>query len=261
MNEPMLEKLLNAKKYQDVCPDTVRRVWAECREKYKRPKEAERAAREALHGITGAFLTPGEAKRCADALREWAAQGRDDADLERILAHHASTRERLPLSRMDALYEKIFAIAGRPESVLDLACGLNPLYLGAREIRTVGLDISGQSVNLVNTCAERCGAPVRAVCADLLCEGAIPEERFDLALLFKVLPLLERQRAGSAAAVMSRANARALAVSFPTRTLGGRDVGMERHYAEWMEARVPEGFAIAGRFADGNELFYILKEG
>ena len=47
MNEPMLEKLLNAKKYQDVCPDTVRRVWAECREKYKRPKEAERAAREA----------------------------------------------------------------------------------------------------------------------------------------------------------------------------------------------------------------------
>lgn len=73
MNEPMLEKLLNAKKYQDVCPDTVRRVWAECREKYKRPKEAERAAREALHGITGAFLTPGEAKRCAGALREWAA--------------------------------------------------------------------------------------------------------------------------------------------------------------------------------------------
>ena len=53
MNEPMLEKLLNAKKYQDVCPDTVRRVWAECREKYKRPKEAERAAREALHGIAG----------------------------------------------------------------------------------------------------------------------------------------------------------------------------------------------------------------
>ena len=40
MNDPMLEKLLNAKKYQDVCPDTVRGVWAECREKYKRPKEA-----------------------------------------------------------------------------------------------------------------------------------------------------------------------------------------------------------------------------
>ena len=73
-----------------------------------------------------------------------------------------------------------------------------------------------------------------------------------------------RQSVGAAMETLNyhpNANARALAVSFPTRTLGGRDVGMERHYAEWMEARVPEGFAIAGRFADGNELFYILKEG
>lgn len=260
MNDPMLEKLLRSKKYQDVCPDAVRRVWADCCARYKKPRDAERAAREALHGVTGAFLTPEEARRCADALREWAEGGRKDADLERALEKHASTRERLPLSRMDALYEKIFAIAGRPESVLDLACGLNPVYLCARGFRAVGLDVSGQSAALVNACAERCGAPVRAVCADLLREDAIPEERFDMALLFKALPLLERQRAGSAAAVMSRANAQTLAVSFPTRTLGGRDVGMERHYSEWMEARVPEGFAIAGRFVDENELFYILKE-
>lgn len=237
----------------------VERAYADAAARYAKAKDADRAARRELHRVAGAFFSREEARRAEKLLSQWPEGG--DEVLSRILALHASTRERLPLSRMDALYEKIFAIAGRLESVLDLACGLNPLYLGARGIRTVGLDISGQSVNLVNNFAASCGAPVRAVCADLLCEGAMPEERFDLALLFKALPLLERQRAGSAAAVMSRANARALAVSFPTRTLGGRDVGMERHYAEWMEARVPEGFAIAGRFADGNELFYILKEG
>ena len=33
--DPMLEKLLGSRKYQDVCPDTIRRVWADCRARYK----------------------------------------------------------------------------------------------------------------------------------------------------------------------------------------------------------------------------------
>ena len=61
MNSDLLDKLLQSKKYRDVCPATVRRVWDECAAKYKKPKEIDRAAREALHGVTGAFLTPAEA--------------------------------------------------------------------------------------------------------------------------------------------------------------------------------------------------------
>ncbi len=257
--DPMLEKLLGSRKYQDVCPDTIRRVWADCRARYKKPRDAERAARTALHGITGAFLTPEEAARCRRAMARWAAD-RGDADLEAMLACHASTRERLPLSHTDALFGELFSRAGAPATVLDLACGLNPIYLAARGVRAVGLDISGQAVGIVNGFAETAGVPASARCADLLCAGAIPEERFDAALLLKVLPLLERQRAGSAMAVMVRVSARALVVSFPTRTLGGRDVGMARHYSEWMAVHVPENRAIAFRLEAENELFYVLEE-
>ena len=256
MHSDGLEKLLASKKYRDVCPDTVRRVWEDCLRRYKRPKDAEKAAREALHGVTGAFMTPAEVAGCAAAMARWADGERTDDALEAMLKRHASTRERLPLSDMDALYARIFEITGRPGSVLDLACGLNPLYLGARGIPTAGVDISGAAVGLVNAF----GPPVGAVCADLLCPGGIPSGRFDLALLFKVLPLLERQRAGAASDVLNAVNARCVAVSFPTRTLGGRNVGMAAHYSEWMAARLPAARSVAGTFETENELFFILEE-
>ena len=258
MNSDYLEKLLQSKNYRDVCPDTVRRVWEACSGKYKKPKDAEKAAREALHGITGAFMTPQEASQLGYDMHAWHCN-KTDVGLERMLGRHASTRERLPIGELDALYARVFAVTGRPRSVLDLACGINPLYLGARGIDTVGVDISGSSVGAVNRFGEVYGQPVRAICADLLCPGAIPRERFDLALLFKLLPLLERQRDGSAARVMEAVDAEWLVVSFPTRTLGGRNVGMAAHYADWMAAHLPRRRAVAARFETGNELFFILK--
>lgn len=258
-DHPLLDKLLQSKNTRDVCPDTVRRVWEECRRRYKKPKDAEKAVREALHGVSGAFMTPDEARHLAWDMQAWSIN-KTDVGLEKMLSRHASTRERLPVSSIDALYERIYGITGRPRSVLDLACGINPIYLGARDIETTGVDISGSAVSAINGFGEVCGAPVRAVCADLLCPDSIPKRRFDLALLFKLLPLLERQRSGAAMDVMRSVDAAWLAVSFPTRTLGGRNVGMATNYAEWMEGHMPAGRTVAGRFETDNELFYLLKE-
>ena len=95
---------------------------------------------------------------------------------------------------------------------------------------------------------------------DLLCKNSIPFGHFSMALLFKILPLLDRQQAGSADRVLSEISAQYIVVSFPTRTLGGRNVGMAENYSRWMEAHLPEGREIAGQFETDNELFYILKE-
>ena len=258
MSNDLLDKLLQSKKYRDICPDTVRRVWSDCETRYKKAKDVDKAAREALHGITGAFMTPQEASQLGYDMHAWHCN-KTDIGLERMLSRHASTRERLPVADMDALYGRIFDIAGRPWSVLDLACGINPIYLGARGIETTGVDISGQAVEAINRFHEIYGMPVSAACADLLCPGAIPARRFDMALLFKLLPLLERQRAGAALEVMGAVNAEALIVSFPTRTLGGRNVGMAAQYSQWMENHLPPNRAIAGRFETSNELYFILK--
>lgn len=259
MREDYLGKLLQSKKYRDICPDTVRRVWSECAGRYKKPKDVDRAVREALHGITGAFMTPEEVRQLAYDMQTWQVE-RTDAALERMLSRHASTRERLPLAETDALYARIFDVTGRPSSVLDLACGINPLYLGARGITTVGVDISGSAVEAVNRFHEIYGMPVSAICADLLCPGNIPPSRFDVAMMLKLLPLLERQRRGAASDVLNAVNAAYLVASFPTRTLGGRNVGMAAHYGAWIAEHLPANRAVAEQFETENELFYVLKE-
>ena len=68
MTNSIYEKLAASKKYAALCPDTLRRVAEDCAQRYKKPKEAEKAARETLHGITGAFMGPEELKRAEERL-------------------------------------------------------------------------------------------------------------------------------------------------------------------------------------------------
>ena len=242
MNDELLNKLSSNKKYGDVHPDAIRRAIEECEGRYRKAKDLEKAVREKLHGVTSAFNGLGRA-RATD-------------DLEFLLSCHASTKERLPLKRMDALYGRIFSITGTPASILDLACGLNPLYLlRCCPCPVTGVDVSRSCIELLSAEPNFTGR-----WADLLGADAVPQERFHVALLFKILPLLERQSAGSATELMERVDAEYLVISFPTRTLGGHNVGMEKNYSEWMEAHIPCGYTAIARFTDKNELFYILKE-
>ena len=251
MYNELFDKLSTNKKYRDVCPDTMRRVITECEGRYKKAKDTEKAVREKLHGITSAFMSEQEYKKAQALAGEFCPE-----NLEELLACHASTRERLPLAAMDTLYARIFDVTGIPETLLDLACGINPVYFIGKYpgMQVTGADISGQSVNIIT----RCGG--RALHNDLLCADSVPAERFDVALLFKILPLLDRQRSGAATDVLNRINAGHIVCSFPTRTMGGRNVGMEGNYSEWMEGHIPEKYAVCARFTTENELYYILKE-
>ena len=238
---------------EQLCEALVRRAHADAQARYRRPKDADRAARREMHRVAGAFFGREDARRAQKLLSGW-PEGGDEA-LARILSMHASTRERLPLAQTDALYERLFAACGRPERVLDLACGLNPVYLAARGVPALGLDAHLGAVALVNRFGEQNGLDVRALPCDLRA-AELSEERFSLALAFKLLPLL----GDDGPALLARVNAERVAVSFPTRTLSGRRVGMERHYSEAFEADCPARFCIADRFEMCNELIYVLKE-
>ena len=240
-------------KHNYLCGALVERAYAEAGARHPKAKEADRAARRELHRVAGAFFSREEAKRAEKLLAAW-PEGGDEA-LSRILSLHASTRERLPLAAMDALYAQLFEMTGKPRRVLDLACGLNPVYLAARGVSVLGLDAHLGAVALVNRFAEENGLDARAEGADLR-TAALPNERFDLALVFKLLPLLGAE----GYALLKRICAEYVAVSFPTRTLSGRSVGMERNYSSALEEHCPQRFAIADRFVAGNELIYILKE-
>ena len=237
-------------KYRDVCPETVSRLYAEELAKRKSAKEAEKALKTALHQITGAFMTSDELKRARKLLA-----GEDaDAALFETLKLHASTRERL--EHIDAFYDALLSPIA-PKTLLDLACGLNPLYLGHRGYAVRGLDVSGGCVQLINDWAQRRSWDVSAQCRDLLCAPALPET--DAALMMKLLPVLEQQKKGAAMELLLSIPAPVLIVTFPLKTLGGRSVGMEKHYSDWFEQSAAQAFSIERRDVLFGELCYVVR--
>ena len=237
-------------KYKDVCPDTVSQLYAEELSKRKNAKEAEKALKTALHQITGAFMTGDELKRA----RKLLAGADEDAALFETLKLHASTRERL--EHIDAFYDALLSPIA-PKTLLDLACGLNPLYLGYRGYAVRGLDVSGGCVQLINDWALRRGWDVSAQCRDLLCAPALPET--DAALMMKLLPVLEQQKKGAAIELLRSIPAPVLIVTFPLKTLGGRSVGMEKHYSDWFESSAAQAFNIERRDVLFGELCYTVR--
>ena len=251
--EQALGELMSSKKYKQVCEDTVRRIFLQELEKRGNIKQADKAARAQLHQITGAFMSEGELKAARGLLKAY--QEGDGAAFDRLMDLHASTKERAPHAR--ALYGALFERVGRPGRVLDLACGLNPLVLAVQGIEVLGVDIHGGMLEIVNQWAQALSLPARGILGDLLCMKEFP--RADMVLMLKLLPVLEQQKTGAAMELLMAQRAKWRVVSFPTRSLGGRRVGMERHYSEWFEGHLPGQLRIYDRLQVDNQLMYIVQ--
>jgi 16S rRNA (guanine(1405)-N(7))-methyltransferase len=246
-------EMILSKKYMDIAPEAIERTRKQIEGRFSTAKEADKALKRALRQMSGAFVSPEELRKARDLMDGFIAG--DKSALTRALSLHASTRERLP--EMEKLYRGIFDSCPRPELILDLACGLNPLYLADAGFSIAGLDAHGGIVALLNDWARACNWDLSASCVDLLGDAPLPE--CGLALMFKLLPILERQEENASARLMQRVPARYMAITFPTRTLGGRGAGMERNYSDWFERSCPGSHEIINRFMAAGELCYVVK--
>jgi 16S rRNA (guanine(1405)-N(7))-methyltransferase len=254
----LAERLMASKAGREVSPDTALSAvrWALAR---YAPADAEKAAKTRLHQFYGSWVGEGwarKAQRILDALE----RGGQDAGsaAQKLLALHASTRERLPF--IGKCYEHIFACCGKPASVLDAACGLNPLSFalpGMPDASILAVDAGVAVAETLNRFFVLAGMQnSRAEAGDIL--GSPPTGRFDLALVMKFLPLAERMEKGGAVKLLDSIDAVHTVVSFPTRSLSGKNVGMERNYSQWFEGLEFNG-EIVERFVCGEEIFYIIK--
>ena len=180
-----------------------------------------------------------------------------------VLGLHASSAERLPV--MEELYERIWQAAadarGVPRSapvrVLDLACGLGPFALPwmglAPGSSYRGVDADGRVVDLARPalpCLEVSAlrAPPEVEVGDVMQPQAACG-RFDVVLMLKTLPTLERLEPGAGVDLVRRTAAPVVVISTATGSLGGRrhlrhDELIERTLAD--SGRQATRFEVAG---------------
>jgi 16S rRNA (guanine(1405)-N(7))-methyltransferase len=267
---PELEEIVAAvaasKKYRMLCADTIRRVAA--RELAAAPRRGSAAAVKAtkrrLHQVYGAFErdldSEAAGRELQSAYRAGQAAGIRSI-CTRLMSLHSSTRERLPI--LDGFYDALWSVAGRPATILDLGCGLNPLALPWMALpggaRYIAVDIDAERVGFLNRFLELAGFPPLARCQDILVQP--PADRADFALLLKMSPSLERQESGATLRLLQQVDAPHVAVSFAIKSLGGREKGMLAHYrAQFSRMIEGQGWAVHELVFDTELVFVVGRD-
>lgn len=229
--------IASSAKYRNIAPELIQLIGSQ--ELAKRPqlKAAIKATKNKLHQVTGAYWQgkPDYAKWLA--LLERTAINSAVANPELLqnvclplLNHHASTYERASL--LPSFYTKLFAGLPPITSILDLACGLNPLTIPwmalPPDATYFACDINQEQMSFLQQALPLLNVTGEAFICDLLQE--IPSHSVDVALLLKTIPCLEQVDTAIGLRLLSEIKAQTLLISFPAQSLGGHNKGMAQNY-------------------------------
>ena len=243
-------QVILSRKYAHLYAPLIMRVCREEYAKHKKDKDRVKAVKNKLHMIYGAFVGDDWHRR-AEALINSGA-------FAEVMRLHASTSERL--GAVGEFYGFIFDTVGAAESILDIACGFNPFALeympGIKKY--YALDIDCRAAGLINLYFRALNLPELAGCIDIIAET--PQDCADVAFMFKLMPVIEAQAAGRAFGLLREINAAHIVVTYPVKSLGGREKGMRANYARAFEAGLGDGFKIAAQAIIGSELVYVIEK-
>jgi 16S rRNA (guanine(1405)-N(7))-methyltransferase len=146
--------------------------------------------------------------------------------------------------------------------VLDLACGLNPLALPWMRLAPgatyYACDIYSDMIDFVGAMLALAGVERRAFVHDLA--AGAPPVRADLALALKLLPTIEQIERGAGLRLLQSIDAPHIVVSFPARSLGGRNKGMAANYERDFRALVDAQGWEATLLPFEQELVFLLSK-
>ena len=260
--DELVTAVLAAAKYQHVSPDLVRRVGADELAKRPRLKEAVKATKNKLHQLGGAYFTAAIDYEAALA-RLQAVAGEPvafQAACRDVMRLHASTNERLPI--LDSFYTT--TLAGLPpiDRVLDVACGLNPLAWPwmpfGPETTYLAVDVYADMMAFLADFMVLAGMRGAVRTADVSQVAVFGE--VDLVLLLKILPVLAQVDKTAVPRLLDRLQARYLLISFPAKSLGGRQKGMVANYeAQFDQWAAGRNWQVK-RFVFASELAFLVEK-
>ncbi len=260
----LVTAILNTPKYRHISPELLYRIGRDELKKRPRHKEAVKGMKGRLHQIGGAYLDSNP--KYGRLLTQLQASDDRPAACRNIMRQHSSTRERLPI--LDRFYSTIFADLPPIHSVLDIASGFNPLARAwmplAPRASYTAYDIYGDMMPFLQAAMrlmvdKEDGANQTAVQQDIISRP--PTKRAELALILKTLPVLAMVDETAVSRLLDTIQAEYLLISFPVRSLGGRQKGMVQHYdrlfINWMNGR---GWSHKRYLFDGELAFLVKKD-
>jgi len=217
--------------------------------------------RKILHDIYGVFsLRKKDLKSLKTHLKK--IQKLDETALQlhiELLESHKSSAERLDF--YTEIYENIFPYTGKPKSILDLACGLNPLsfpWMNLKKVEYFACELTEDDSKFIKeylNIMKPFGLNGKAFSSNLMRFKKLP--KVDICFLFKTLDSLEDLEKNYSKKLLKKIPAKFVIVSFPTISIGGRNPIRQRG---WFFRMLRELDYSAETFEIENEIFYIVKK-
>ena len=256
----IIQQIKSSHKYRSICDETIQRITRSKIGQYQSDKATIKSIKTKLHQITQAFVSENSILKANHFLDELNSKNLNPT-VKAILTLHASSKERLDFA--EQLYADIFSKVGsHHQTVLDIACGFNPFLLPTLHLpikRLIATDINASSVNLLNRYFQLINFSGHATSSDIL--ETIPNQPVDLCLLFKILPLLEQQQKGFSKTLINNLPAQHFAITFPTKTLSGKNIGMPHFYRTFITNTLPSSqYDYLLEKSYPNELLFIIKK-
>jgi 16S rRNA (guanine(1405)-N(7))-methyltransferase len=258
--EQLMAAVLASATYRHISPELIQRIGLRELAARSSLKEAIKATKSKLHQVATVYVERTTYADWLEQLQAAADPGAFRAACQAAMAGHVSSRERLGI--VERFYREIFAYLGPINSVVDLACGLNPLalpWMPATITAYYAYDLDATLVGFVDSFLKLTGVGGGAEVRDLL--AGPPPVVVDLALVLKTLPVLDQLQRDGGINLLRGIAARHMVVSYPTRSLGGRGKGFVQTYAARFTAlAAEEGWQYTQLEFPGELVFVVHRE-
>jgi len=234
--QALAEAVQANRKYANITPSLVQRLSQSALDRGLSGKAAVKDVRNKLHQVGGAYFK--QSPDFAAAANQLAALPTDLQTPEvksfcvDQMQSHASTAERVSI--LPEFFQTCLAPIAPVTSVLDLACGLNPLALPwmplAEGCTYQACDIYLDMMDFVGAFLGRFLPGSHAHSCDLV--AGPPQTSTQVAFLLKTIPCLEQVDKQIGLSLLDQIQAEHILVSFPAKSLGGRNKGMPGFYRD-----------------------------
>jgi len=264
----ILAEIKQSKKYKTLSEEVINeeiQKYLKRNPHYERYKDKKilKDIKTELHKIYGSFQTNSRGKR--EKYLEEFKLAPDNIELtKKILLTNSSTKERL--ENYEEIYRKIFEITGKPISVLDLGCGLNPVsfpFMNLEKVNYYAYDIDNADISLLNDyffiMKEKISGKAETINLSTIEDDEIKKlPKADICFMFKLVDVLDRKDHKQSEKIISNLNSDWIVVSFSKKTITGRMMNFP--YRGWVERMLERNKLDFQKIDFENEVFYIIKK-
>jgi 16S rRNA (guanine(1405)-N(7))-methyltransferase len=262
--QALLEMVQANPKYRHISQNFIRRLCKQAIDKGLSGKSAVKAVRNKLHQVGRAYLK-GDIpyQEMSDSLsqlpKEITSSEVKDMCIK-MMRRHSSTSERVPI--LEDFYSTCLASIMPIHSVLDLACGLNPLAIPwmplANNFVYHACDIFEDMLSFLDTFFQEFKVNGKAQSCDLF--GGVPQKQTQVTFLLKSIPCLEQVDKTSTRVILEDIPSDHILISFPIHSLRGQKKGMQSYYQEHFYDLVSEKTWQIKEFIFQSELAFLVTK-